>query len=417
MAEETKSLPFQKRPFAAILVALIFIQTVLVECSLILWPSLPLLLIPTPWARQFFLRLAGFGQAAWLGLAVTCLRFVSKTKIYIHSKGMTLQEMQQMSGDLLMISNHPSRIDWMFHWAVAIALGRLAHLKIVLKDSLRRAPGFGWAMQCNSYPFVCRKDRDKDLETLRRVSFLGGEGLKSAILLFPEGTDLSDSNLQKSHAHAEKEGLSKYTQVLHPRTAGLETALSAMMEVAEKKQAEKPSLLDITVAYVHQVPGELPNEVKFFGKGECVEEVHMLLQRIPLDKMDTGDAAKLCTQLWKEKEEMLCKFYAPCQKDGKRSGNGLPDPSALAADSSCLWEDAPGARGRIFASIAVALACELITLYLLCTLPLLLNFVLFVAACVTFVALQKLAGGIDKVILHHADRYPEPFGLASTKMD
>eukprot|EP00435_Cladocopium_sp_Y103_P062490 s163_g24.t1 len=107
-------------------------------------------------------------------------------------------------------------------------------------------------------------------------------------------------------------------------------------------------------------------------------------------------------------QEMLCKFYAPCQKDGKRSGNGLPDPSALAADSSCLWEDAPGARGRIFASIAVALACELITLYLLCTLPLLLNFVLFVAACVTFVALQKLAGGIDKVILHHADRYPEP---------
>jgi len=198
--------------------------------------------------------------------------------------------------------NHPSRIDWMFHWAVAIALGRLANLKIVLKDALRVAPGFGWAMQCNSYPFVCRKDRNKDLETLRRVSFLGG-GLKLALLLFPEGTDLSDSNLQKSHAHAEKEGLSKYTQVLHPRTAGFETALSAMMEVAKNKQAEKPSLLDITVAYVHQVPGELPSEVKFFGKGECVEEVHMLLQRIPLE-MDTADAGKLCTQLWKEKEEM-----------------------------------------------------------------------------------------------------------------
>ena len=77
---------------------------VLVECCLILWPSLPLLLIPAPWARRIFLRLAGFGQAAWLGLAVTCLRFVSKSKIYIHCKGMTLQEMQQMSGDLLMIS-------------------------------------------------------------------------------------------------------------------------------------------------------------------------------------------------------------------------------------------------------------------------------------------------------------------------
>ena len=31
-------------------------------------------------------------------------------------------------------------------------------------------------------------------------------------LLFPEGTDLSKSNLEKSHTHAAKENLQKYQQ-------------------------------------------------------------------------------------------------------------------------------------------------------------------------------------------------------------
>ena len=192
------------------LVAMIFIQTVLVESCIILWPALPLLLVPSKKAREIFEVVARWGQAAWLGLAVTTLRFVGGIQIFIHTKGVRIEELQKITADLLLISNHPSRIDWMFHWALAIALGRLPELKIVLKDSLRKAPGFGWAMQCNAYPFLSRKDRAKDLRSLRQVSFLGVE--KLAMLLFPEGTDLSDSNLEKSHAHAEKEGLSKYMQ-------------------------------------------------------------------------------------------------------------------------------------------------------------------------------------------------------------
>ena len=55
----------------------------------------------------------------------------------------------------------------------------------------------------------------------------------------------------------------------------------------------------------------------------------------------------------------------------------------------------------------------MIALYLLMTLPFLLTFFLFAAACATFVAIQKLAGGVDKVILHHADEYQ----AKSTKLD
>ena len=106
MSPEIPSKPAKRLAgFAGILVAVIFIQTVLVECCIILWPILPLLLIPKPWARKIFQLVAQWGQASWLGLAVTCLRFVSGTRIYIHTKGkMKLEEMQQIAGDLLMIS-------------------------------------------------------------------------------------------------------------------------------------------------------------------------------------------------------------------------------------------------------------------------------------------------------------------------
>ena len=52
-------------------------------------------------------------------------------------------------------------------------------------------------------------------------------------------------------------------------------------------------------------------------------------------------------------EDMLSKFYAPCQKDGRRSGGQEPDRSALAAESSTPWEEVPGAKGRIVASLTV----------------------------------------------------------------
>lgn len=45
-----------------------------------------------------------------------------------------------------------------------------------------------------------------------------------------------------------------------------------MTEAAKTTKAEEvPVLLDLTVAYIDHVPGELPNEVKFFGRGPWAE--------------------------------------------------------------------------------------------------------------------------------------------------
>lgn len=57
----------------------------------------------------------------------------------------------------LIICNHRTRVDWMFLWVLCLRQGQLSGLKIVLKESLKGIPGFGWATQVNErmlYYFV-----------------------------------------------------------------------------------------------------------------------------------------------------------------------------------------------------------------------------------------------------------------------
>lgn len=50
----------------------------------------------------------------------------------------------------LIICNHRTRVDWMFLWCLCLRHGQLSGLKIVLKESLKGIPGFGWATQVNA---------------------------------------------------------------------------------------------------------------------------------------------------------------------------------------------------------------------------------------------------------------------------
>merc|ERR550519_2532852 len=107
---------------------------------------------------------------------------------------------------------------------------------------------------------MCRKDREQDLQTLRAaVELHGGHSGTLALLIFPEGTDLSENSQAKDKAYAEKQGLPHYEQVLHPKTAGFATAWAEMLRVAHESGAPVPTLLDITVGYVDYTTGERPS--------------------------------------------------------------------------------------------------------------------------------------------------------------
>ncbi|CAE7336478.1 LCLAT1 [Symbiodinium natans] len=311
-------------------------------------------------------------------------------------------------GDLLLISNHPTRLDWMFLWALASALGRLSGLKIVLKDNLRAAPGFGWAVQCFAYPFMCRRDREADLNVLRSVCAQSGGRGKLALLLFPEGTDLSKSNLEKSQSYAQKEGLQIYTQVLHPRTAGFVAAWEALQDAAKELQSKPPVLVDVTMAYVAPVSANLPDEVAVFARGHIPHEVHIRLRRVAPSTSSSSSASELCCHLFAEKEDLLNRFHAPSGEGASTSnaGFGKPDTGVFASESSVLLEEVGGVKMRLFLSLLAVISLEAWGFALLQMMGWLWSLVSLIVACACFVVLGKITGGIDKVILQHAQQHP-----------
>ena len=69
------------------------------------------------------------------------------------------------------------------------------------------------------------------------------------LLLFPEGTDLSDHNKAKSQQFATANQLQVYDHVLHPRTRGFIKCIEEMT-----KGGYLQSIVDITVAYNGNIP-------------------------------------------------------------------------------------------------------------------------------------------------------------------
>lgn len=134
--------------------------------------------------------------------AATLLVYISHTKIYLHIRDLELLS----SRNILILSNHRTRVDWMYSgWCYMAYMGLFGQgdgglssatstcgtlysclqclsenvfvanyplVHFILKDALKYIPFFGWCMQCLVYIFLSR-DRDKDLPHISRcLSYL-----------------------------------------------------------------------------------------------------------------------------------------------------------------------------------------------------------------------------------------------------
>jgi len=191
---------------------------------------------------------------------------------------------------VLIVLNHHCRLDWMFFWPVAHRLRLLSGgaLKIALKENLRRAPFFGWAMQAFLFIFLRRNDRDGDLARLRAsAEHAAAHGDRYALLIFPEGTDLSPSNVELARTFAEQKGKAAYTHVLYPRAAGFCEAMSALGGALD-------AVYDVTIRYdnhpkVVASDDPRPNEGACLFHGHWPTHVHCHIERVGVDTI-VGDA-------------------------------------------------------------------------------------------------------------------------------
>ena len=131
-------------------IALALAWTALVGALLFLTPTLVLLLVPFDIFRLRYRQWSSFIAKMWFSFATFLIEQVGGVKVVLSGDTLPVGE------PAMIICNHRTRIDWMFLWCFCLRLGILDSMKIVLKDSLKSIPGFGWAMQSFMFLFLAR---------------------------------------------------------------------------------------------------------------------------------------------------------------------------------------------------------------------------------------------------------------------
>ncbi|KAJ2951120.1 hypothetical protein O0L34_g5508 [Tuta absoluta] len=228
----------------------------------------------------------------------------------------------------IVILNHRTRVDWNYVWialyhATQEALkekcsckeqreeqsdmfdvGGKSKIKFVLKDELKVVPGLGWIMQLNFFLYVKRAWREDQLSLTQFADYYARLKYPCRLVLFPEGTDLSEDNRTKSHKFADANKLPHYEYVLHPRTTGWAALCSRM------RGAGLASVYDVTLAY--DTPAQ--TEVDLL-RGNIPRHVYVHVKRYSIQQVPSEDDAlrSWINNRWMDKESSLRKFY----HDGK----------------------------------------------------------------------------------------------------
>ncbi|XP_053238977.1 lysocardiolipin acyltransferase 1 isoform X1 [Podarcis raffonei] len=257
-----------------------------------LGPLLPLMFFSPSWYRWVTDRVV----ATWLTLPVALLEIVFGAKVVITGDGFIPGERS------VIIMNHRTRMDWMFLWNCLLRYSYLRLEKICLKSSLKGIPGFGWAMQVAAFIFIHRRWEEDKNHFENMLDYFCDINEPLQLLIFPEGTDLTDNTKARSNEFAEKNGLQKYEYVLHPRTTGFTFIVERLRD-----GNNLDAIHDITVAY----PQNIPQTEKHLLYGNFPKEIHFHVQRYPVQSLPTSreELQLWCQKRWEEKEERLRLFY------------------------------------------------------------------------------------------------------------
>ncbi|KNC84179.1 hypothetical protein SARC_03601 [Sphaeroforma arctica JP610] len=215
----------------------------------------------------------------------------------------------------IIISNHTVDYDWYCLWLLGRARGYHGVMKIILKDSLKHLPVFGWGMQYFEFIFLAR-DWSKDKHNLYKLlrSFVHDD-MPLWLLLFPEGTTICKESLEKSSNFAKKSGRRVFDKhLLSPRTRGFDACLDAM-------KVGTPTVYDITMAYDsysgeivtndmgynRNIDVNIPTMLKLLS-GERCPFVHFHIQQILYEDIDLHNTEKFLDDLWAAKYDRMERF-------------------------------------------------------------------------------------------------------------
>ncbi|OBZ83539.1 putative acyltransferase CST26 [Choanephora cucurbitarum] len=127
------------------------------------------------------------------------------------------------------------------------------------------------------------------------------------LVLFPEGTVISDEARQKSKNYAAKLNMDDLKFTLLPRTTGLKLCKDTLGNSIEW-------LYDLTVGYPGIEPGENPEDVmtmkRIFCDSQGPRQIHIHIRRYRVDSLptDTEEFTEWLLARWIEKDKRMIHF-------------------------------------------------------------------------------------------------------------
>ena len=179
---------------------------------------------------------------------------------------------------------------------------------IILKESLKNIPIFGWGAQFYNFIFLARKWETDKPRFRRQLAQLSNPRDPMWLLIFPEGTNLSATTREKSKAWADKQGISDMKHQLLPRSTGLHFCLNEL-------KSNTNWLYDCTIAYEGVPRGQFGQDIftlrSSFFEGRPPKSVNMYWRRFRISEIPIENEEAFAMWLrnrWTEKDYLLEHF-------------------------------------------------------------------------------------------------------------
>ncbi|KAF2720100.1 acyltransferase-domain-containing protein [Polychaeton citri CBS 116435] len=210
---------------------------------------------------------------------------------------------------LILMANHQLYTDWLYLWWIAYTNKMHGRIYIIMKESLKKLPIFGWGAQFYNFIFLSRKWEDDQFRLRRAFDHLKNPKDPMWLMIFPEGTNLSETTRAKSAAWSKKTGLKDMKHQLLPRTTGL------LFSLRELKQSTN-WLYDATIAYEGVPPGMYGQDIftlrASLFEGRPPKSVNIFWRRYRISEIPIDNEQAFSRWLmnrWREKDYILEYFY------------------------------------------------------------------------------------------------------------
>ncbi|RKP10704.1 acyltransferase-domain-containing protein [Thamnocephalis sphaerospora] len=248
--------------------------------------------------------------------------------MYITAEGMSLGELFEDGvvsewGDLklpsrvVVMANHQTYPDFLYIWVFAYLAKLHGAMLILLKSGFEHLLLIGSGMKFFDFVFLRRQwgaDRANITARLERAKGGWERDNPLALLIFPEGTVLSEGTRSKMYAFAKKTDQFKLPKhCLLPRVTGLYHILDKLQD------GNVDYLYDLTMAFsglgADEIAEDVYKLVDSFWYGENAERLHIRVRRwhisteVPVQEGVEAFGAWL-NERWLEKDQMLERFYA-----------------------------------------------------------------------------------------------------------